>query len=84
MHRIVTRSLFFLALFLPSVSLAGQEIVHWDVASRIRNEGLNRSQVMDIIGYMSDVLGPRLTASPSMRAAQDRAQEKMREMGWRM
>ena len=67
-------------LVLPSV-LAAQEPVHWDVVSKIRDEGLNRSQVMDIVGYMSDVLGPRLTASPSMRKAQEWAQQKMGEVG---
>jgi hypothetical protein len=36
---------------------------------------------MDIIGYMSDVLGPRLTASPSMRKAQEWAQRKMGDVG---
>jgi hypothetical protein len=36
---------------------------------------------MDIVGYMADVLGPRLTASPSMREAQEWAQKKMQEFG---
>ena len=58
-----------------------QERVDWEVVSKIREEGLQRSQVMDIVGYMADVLGPRLTASPSMRAAQEWAQQKMREVG---
>ncbi len=53
----------------------------WEAASKIRDEGLQRSQVMDIVGYMSDVLGPRLTASPSMRKAQEWARQKMLEVG---
>jgi hypothetical protein len=61
--------------------LAAQEPVDWEVVSKIREEGLQRSQVMDMVGYMADVLGPRLTASPSMRKAQEWAQEKMREVG---
>jgi len=64
-----------------SSPLKAQETVDWEVVSKIREEGLQRSQVMDIVGYMSDVLGPRLTASPSMRKAQEWAQEKMREVG---
>lgn len=77
------RCLPILAVALPLLSprLSAQEPVHWDVVSRIRDEGFERSQVMDIVGYMSDVLGPRLTASPSMRAAQEWAQRKMREIG---
>ena len=61
--------------------LGAQERVDWETVSRIRDEGLNRSQVMDLVGYMSDVLGPRLTASPSMRRAQEWAREKMGEVG---
>lgn len=71
---------FFVFLLLP-VGVGAQEPVDWDVVSKIREEGLQRSQVMDIVGYMADVLGPRLTASPSMRAAQAWAQEKMAEIG---
>jgi carboxypeptidase Q len=73
-----TASVLLLILF---SALPAQEPVNWEVVSKIREEGLQRSQVMDIVGYMSDVLGPRLTASPSMRRAQDWAQQKMREVG---
>src|SRR5262245_48822767 len=31
---------------------------------KIKEEGTTRSQVMQTLGYMSDVIGPRLTASP--------------------
>jgi len=71
-------SVFFLIL---SSGLPAQEPVNWEVVSKIRDEGLQRSQVMDMVGYMSDVLGPRLTASPSMRKAQDWARQKMLEVG---
>jgi hypothetical protein len=37
----------------------------------IRDEGLNRSQVMDHIGWLSDVYGPRLTGSPAILQASD-------------
>ena len=74
-------SILSVVLFSLSPGLTAQETVHWDVVSRIRDEGLQRSQVMDIVGYMSDVLGPRLTASPSMRHAQEWAQRKMSEVG---
>ncbi|NNM06243.1 MAG: M20/M25/M40 family metallo-hydrolase [Gemmatimonadetes bacterium] len=68
------------ALFLCS-SLGAQEKADWEAVSKIREEGLQRSQVMDIVGYMADVLGPRLTASPRMREAQEWAQQKMAEIG---
>ncbi len=66
---------------LASISLPAQEPVYWDIVAKIREEGFQRSQVMDLVGYMSDVLGPRLTASPSMRKAQQWARAKFDELG---
>jgi hypothetical protein len=47
--------------------------------ARIRDEGLNRSQVMDHISWLADVYGPRLTGSPAIRQASEWAQKKFRE-----
>src|SRR5512138_543174 len=55
--------------------------VDWDAAARIREEGLQRSQVMDIVGYMTDVLGGRLTLSENMKRAQLWAKDKMEKLG---
>ena len=33
-----------------------------DPFTRIKDEGMNRSQVMQTLSYLSDVIGPRLTA----------------------
>ena len=55
--------------------------VDWDMAAKIREEGLQRSQVMDLVGYMTDVLGGRLTLSQDMKRAQLWAQERMRQLG---
>lgn len=52
-----------------------------DVLARIREEGFQRSQVMDFAFYMTDVLGPRVTSSRGDRKAREWAQSKMREMG---
>jgi carboxypeptidase Q len=75
----------FLVVLLAAVMTApaavSQETVHWDVVSKIRGEGFQHSQVMDLAGYMSDVLGPRLTGSPGMRKAQKWAQARMKELG---
>lgn len=40
-----------------------------DVIEKIKDEGMNRSQVMQTLSYLSDVIGPRLTASPGMKRA---------------
>lgn len=52
-----------------------------DMAAKIREEGFQRSQVMDIVGYMTDVLGARLTLSRDMTRAQKWAVEKMKAIG---
>lgn len=48
---------------------------------KIKEEGLDRSQVMDIAWWLTDRYGPRLTNSPQMRAAADWAVKKMTEWG---
>ncbi|MFC1554605.1 M20/M25/M40 family metallo-hydrolase [candidate division KSB1 bacterium] len=58
-----------------------QEMVDWEIASKIRDEGLNRSKVMDYVGYMTDVIGPRLTGSPNMKSGQQWAKQIMEEIG---
>jgi len=52
-----------------------------DMIAKIREEGFQRSQVMDIVGYMTDVLGARLTLSRDMQKAQAWAKDKMETVG---
>ena len=60
-----------LALLLSmSALVSAQEKVHWDVVSKIREESFERSQVMDHIWYLSDVIGPRLAGSAGIGKAQ--------------
>src|SRR5207244_10267621 len=49
---------------------------------KIRDEGLNRSQVMQTLSYLTDVIGPRLTASPNMKRANEWTRDRM--AGWGM
>jgi hypothetical protein len=51
------------------------------MVAKIREEGFQRSQVMDIVGYMTDVLGARLTLSQDMKRAQAWAKDKMEKIG---
>jgi len=51
------------------------------MVARIRDEGLQRSRVMDIVSYITDVLGARLTLSDDMSRAQTWVQSHMREIG---
>lgn len=68
-------------LLLAAASVAAQEPVDLDVVGRIREEGFQRSQVMELAWQMTDVLGPRLTGSPGMRRAQQWARQRMEELG---
>src|SRR5712672_3395613 len=46
-----------------------------DPIVRIKDEGLNRSQVMKTLSYLSDVIGPRLTWSPGIKRANNWTRE---------
>lgn len=50
------------------------------MVAAIREEGLKRSQVMELAGWLSDVHGPRLTGSPAIEAAREWAMQRLR--GW--
>jgi carboxypeptidase Q len=57
------------------------EKIDLDAVYRIKEEGLQRSKVMDTESYLTDVYGPRLTGSPNIREAADWAQKTMKEWG---
>lgn len=52
-----------------------------DPIARIRDEGLNRSQVMQTLSYLTDVIGPRLTASPGARRAGEWTRDRLTAFG---
>ena len=52
-----------------------------DPIERIKDEGMNRSQVMETLSYLSDVIGPRLTASPNMKRSNEWTREKLASWG---
>jgi hypothetical protein len=49
--------------------------------AKIRHEGLKHSQVMKIVGYLSDVIGPRPTGSPEVTRAYKWTAEMMKKWG---
>lgn len=61
--------------------LLADEAVDLGVVWKIKDEGLNRSQVMDTLSFLTDVYGPRLTGSPNIKNAQEWAQKKLKEWG---
>src|SRR5947209_6979229 len=52
-----------------------------DPIVRIKDEGMNRSQVMQTLSYLSDVIGPRLTASPNMKRACNWTRDTLEKWG---
>src|SRR5947209_16636441 len=52
-----------------------------DPVARIRDEGMNRSQVMQTLSYLSDVIGPRLTASPNAKRANEWTRDTLSRWG---
>src|ERR1700759_1810707 len=52
-----------------------------EVIDKIKDEGMNRSQVMQTLSYLSDVIGPRLTASPGMHRANDWTRDTLAKWG---
>ena len=62
---------------------AQTESIDYAMLGRIRDEGLNRSQVMDHISWLSDVYGPRLTGSPGNPAGERVGDEDVPRVGAR-
>lgn len=52
-----------------------------DPIERIKDEGMNRSQVMQTLSYLSDVIGPRLTASPNAKRANEWTRDQLTKWG---
>ncbi len=52
-----------------------------EVVAKIKEEGMDRSKVMETISFMTDVYGPRLTGAPETRIAGEWAQKRMEEWG---
>jgi len=73
---------FSLALLLVVFCLAlAEDKADLAAIYKIKDEGLNRSQVMEILSYMTDAYGPRLSGSPDKQKAADWVQQKLNEWG---
>jgi hypothetical protein len=68
-----------LALAAPAVP--AQERIDLDMITKIRQEGYKHSQVMDTASELMDRIGPRLTGSPQMKAANEWTRQKLAEWG---
>lgn len=75
-----TRLLY--AILLSAVSaLSAFAQTDEQMLDRIKNEGLNKSEVMQTAFYLTDVSGPRLANSPGLKRAQDWAVNQLKTWG---
>lgn len=84
-RRQIAATLLLFALLVPYAAFAQQPAAPPpdpnDPIVRIRDEGMNRSQVMQTLSYLSDVIGPRLTASPGMKRANNWTRDTLEKWG---
>ena len=82
-HRPVTvAATIALALtFVPVSAQYSSEKVDLDAIYKIKDEGFQRSRVMDITSWLTDVYGPRLTNAPGFRKAGEWAVKEMTSWG---
>lgn len=87
MSRIRLRLLVLALLAAPATAAAQQvrpaaaERVDAAINARIRDEGMNRSRVLETATYLADVHGPRLAGSPQYRRAAEWARDRMTAFG---
>lgn len=53
-----------------------------DINDKIRKEGMDNSQIMRTMHYLTDIYGPRLTGSPNHKASADWVVKQMKAWGF--
>jgi hypothetical protein len=71
------------ALLLLATAAAAQEPIDRATLARIRDEGLNRSQVAQTFNHLTSVVGPRLTGTPAYKQAADWSEARLKGYGLR-
>jgi hypothetical protein len=69
------------AVLAAPVLKAGSEPLNYVDINKIKGEGLQRSQVMDLASWLTDVYAPRLTGSPMSQKAAEWTVAKLKEFG---
>lgn len=62
-------------------AMAADEKVDLVLINKIRDEGTNRSKVMDTLSTLTDEIGPRLTGSPSLKQAGEWTKKQLSDWG---
>ncbi len=79
--RLSVLALAMILVYNPANAQNQLEPIDQSAVDMIRAEGLENSNVMEYMSWMTDVFGPRLTGSPALDAASDWALETFQEMG---
>ncbi len=74
-------SLIALLLFVPIYLFAQAEQVNLDIVYKIKKEGKVNSKIEDLSFWMTDFVGPRLTASQAKLKANEWVKSKMLDFG---
>ena len=74
-------TLLLTTLASPGASQVISESFDLSALQKIREEGLTRSRIDSLAGYLTDVIGARLTNSPAARRANEWAAETLRGFG---
>lgn len=77
----LTLSALFIVVLISSNAFAQSENVDTVMISRIKKEGFEKSQVMEIVSQLTDIHGPRLTNSPGYQNAANYAKTTMESWG---
>lgn len=78
-HRTLSTAALTAALSLTTATLAGAQDP--SALARIRDEGMNRSHVLQLFDHLTTVIGPRLTASPAFKEAVGWSAQRLTEFG---
>lgn len=77
----ITTMLLLLAWFANAAPLFAQERVDLEMMYKIKNEGIQKSQIQDLSFHLTDFIGPRLSGSTNLRNARAWTSEKLQEWG---
>ncbi len=77
----MNKLIFTVGILLFTIYTSAQDQANDQVNGIIRNQGLEKSQVMDHAFYLTDVYGPRLTGSDMTDKAISWAVERLKKMG---
>ncbi|GAA4101671.1 M28 family metallopeptidase [Mucilaginibacter panaciglaebae] len=77
----MNRKIFYALLLSAVTTLSAFAQTDQQMLDRIKEEGLNKSEVMQTAFYLTDVSGPRLANSPGLKRAQDWAVNQLKTWG---